>query len=115
MNTEMDLGTANDSGSRFSGYVEGLVSMIGHADRAGPLRDYCIGLMLPCERKSVEPMATVMAPERTATPIAFAFLCQSALDRNTHRIEVDSDTAHFCMSNENEPSEYPRTRPYCRA
>ncbi len=40
--------------------------MIGHADRAGPLRDYCVGLMLPCERKSVEPMAAVTAPERTA-------------------------------------------------
>ena len=62
----MDLRTANDSESRFSGYVEGLVSVIGHADRAGPLRDYCVGLMLPCERKSVEPMAAVTAPERTA-------------------------------------------------
>ena len=62
----MDLRTANDSGSRFVGYVEGLVSVIGHADRAGPLRDYCVGLMLPCERKSVEPMAAVTAPERTA-------------------------------------------------
>ena len=27
---------------------------------------YCVGLMLPCERKSVEPMAAVTAPERTA-------------------------------------------------
>ena len=62
----MDLRTANDSESRFEGYVEGLVSVIGHADRAGPLRDYCVGLMLPCERKSVEPMAAVTAPERTA-------------------------------------------------
>ena len=63
----MDLRTANDSESRFVGYVEGLVSVIGHADdRAGPLRDYCLGLMLPCERKSVEPMAAVTAPERTA-------------------------------------------------
>ncbi len=62
----MDLRTANDSQSRFVGYVEGLVSVIGHADRAGPLRDYCVGLMLPCERKSVEPMAAVTAPERTA-------------------------------------------------
>ena len=62
----MDLRTANDSESRFAGYVEGLVSVIGHADRAGPLRDYCVGLMLPCERKSVEPMAAVTAPERTA-------------------------------------------------
>ena len=42
------------------------MSVIGHADRAGQLRDYCVGLMLPCERKSVEPMAAVTAPERTA-------------------------------------------------
>jgi SRSO17 transposase len=59
----MDLRTANDSESRFSRYVEGLVSVIGHADRAGPLHDYCVGLMLPCERKSVEPMAAVTAPD----------------------------------------------------
>ena len=74
----MDLRTANDSESRFAGYVEGLVSVIGHADRAGPLRDYCVGLMLPCERKSVEPMAAVTAPERTAAQhqIAFAFYRQ---------------------------------------
>ena len=62
----MGLRAADDSESRFAGYVEGLVSVIGHADRAGPLRDYCVGLMLPCERKSVEPMAAVTAPERTA-------------------------------------------------
>ena len=62
----MDLRTADDSESRFAAYVEGLVSVIGHADRAGPLRDYCMGLMMPCERKSVEPMAAVTAPERTA-------------------------------------------------
>ena len=54
------------SESRFATYVEGLVSVIGHADRARPLRDYCLGLMMPCERKSVEPMAAVTAPERTA-------------------------------------------------
>ena len=57
---------SDDSESRFAAYVEGLTSVIGHADRAGPLRDYCAGLMLPCERKSVEPMAAVTAPERTA-------------------------------------------------
>src|SRR5450759_20765 len=63
---EMDHPIAADSASRFEGYVEGLVSVIGHADRARPLRDYCVGLMMPCERKSVEPMAAVTAPERTA-------------------------------------------------
>jgi SRSO17 transposase len=52
--------------SRFDRHVEGLVSVIGHVDRAGPLRDYCIGLVMPGERKSVEPMAAITAPERTA-------------------------------------------------
>jgi SRSO17 transposase len=60
----MGLRAAEDSESRFVAYVEGLVSVIGHADRAGPLRDYCTGLMMPCERKSVEPMAAVTAPAR---------------------------------------------------
>ena len=54
------------SESRFEAYVEGLADVIGHADRARPLRDYCIGLVMPGERKSVEPMAAVTAPERTA-------------------------------------------------
>src|SRR5271170_3522717 len=54
------------SEERFLGYVEGLAEVIGHADRVNPLRDYCTGLMMPCERKSVEPMAAVTAPARTA-------------------------------------------------
>ena len=62
----MGLHGAKDIELRFAGYVEGLVGVIGHADRAGPLRDYCTGLMMPCERKSVEPMAAVTAPGRTA-------------------------------------------------
>ena len=61
----MDLGRASSEG-RFSAYVEGLVSVIGHADRAKPLRDYCVGLLMPGDRKSVEPMAAVTAPHRTA-------------------------------------------------
>lgn len=47
---------------RFSDYVHGLGSVIGHADRFGPLRDYCTGLLLPLERKSVEPLAAATAP-----------------------------------------------------
>jgi len=62
----MDLRSRDDGESRFATYVDGLVSVIGHADRAGPLRDYCVGLMLPGERKSVEPMAAKTAPARTA-------------------------------------------------
>lgn len=57
---------AEGSEKRFAGYVSELARVIGHADRAGPLRDYCVGLMMPCERKSVEPMAAMTAPGRTA-------------------------------------------------
>src|SRR5215469_3654347 len=66
MGAGMGLPRSNDGEARFSAYVEGLTSVIGHADRAKPLRDYCLGLMMPCERKSVEPMAAITAPERTA-------------------------------------------------
>ena len=62
----MDLVRADGGESRFAAYVEGLARVIGHKDRIGPLRDYCTGLMLPCERKSMEPMAAVTAPARTA-------------------------------------------------
>src|SRR6202040_4389458 len=63
---DMDLRTSGGSESRFAKFVEGLVSVIGHADRARPLWDYCVGLIMPCGRKSVEPMAAVTAPERVA-------------------------------------------------
>jgi len=51
---------------RFEAYIDGLASVIGHADRVRPLHDYCVGLVLPAERKSVEPMAAITAPERTS-------------------------------------------------
>ena len=73
----MDL--ADDGGSRFEGYVDGLASVIGHKDREGLLRDYCLGLMLPCERKSVEPLAAVTKPARVAAQIAVAFLRRGRL------------------------------------
>jgi SRSO17 transposase len=51
---------------RFAAYVAALVDVIGHADRATPLRDYCTGLLMPAARKSVEPIAAVTAPARVA-------------------------------------------------
>jgi SRSO17 transposase len=42
---------------RFSAYMDGLAKAAGHADRNAPLKAYCAGLLLPGERKSVEPMA----------------------------------------------------------
>jgi SRSO17 transposase len=50
----------------FDAYVEALIEVIGHADRAEPLRDYCLGLMMPIARKSIEPLAAVTAPERVS-------------------------------------------------
>jgi SRSO17 transposase len=52
----------DDGASRFAAFVEELTSVIGHADRAAPLRDYCAGLLAAEGRKSVEPMAAVTAP-----------------------------------------------------
>src|SRR6202142_3156294 len=62
----MNLDQSGDSETRFTEYVAGLGSVIGHVERTRPLRDYCTGLMLPGERKSVEPMAARTAPARTA-------------------------------------------------
>jgi SRSO17 transposase len=62
----MNLDQGGDSETRFAEYVAGLGSVIGHPERTRPLRDYCTGLMLPGERKSVEPMAARTAPARTS-------------------------------------------------
>ena len=47
---------------RFAAYMDGLAQAAGHADRKAPLKNYCTGLLLPGERKSVEPMAARLAP-----------------------------------------------------
>ena len=48
---------------RLSAHIEGLAKAAEHADRHAPLKAYCAGLLLPGERKSVEPMAAWLAPE----------------------------------------------------
>ena len=52
--------------ARFSEYVKKLAGVLGHADRVEPMKDYCTALIMPIERKSVEPLAAVIAPERTS-------------------------------------------------
>src|SRR6185436_5154081 len=47
---------------RFGEYLTRLGEVIGHADRREPLRAYLAGLLLPGERKSVEPMAAKVDP-----------------------------------------------------
>src|SRR5207247_6071175 len=47
---------------RFTEYLEALGRAVGHCDRREPLRAYLTGLLLPGERKSVEPMAAKIDP-----------------------------------------------------
>ena len=49
--------------SRFERYADVMVEALGHADRAAPARWYLRGLMLPGQRKSVEPMAARVHPQ----------------------------------------------------
>jgi SRSO17 transposase len=48
---------------RLAAYMDWLAQAVGHADREIPLRNYCTGLLLDGERKSVEPMAARLAPD----------------------------------------------------
>lgn len=53
----------NPQEKRFAAYMAGLAEATGHSDRATPLKAYCTGLLLPGERKSVEPMAARLEPD----------------------------------------------------
>jgi SRSO17 transposase len=62
----MDLHDGTGTAARFRAYAADLGSVLGHADRVRPFEDYCVGLLSAEGRKSVEPLAAVTAPERTA-------------------------------------------------
>ena len=65
----MDHDDHDDSGGRaerFAAYLKDLASVLGDGRRVGPMTSYCTGLLLPADRKSVEPMAALTAPMRTA-------------------------------------------------
>ncbi len=57
-----EAGFAPLPGDRFERYTAELMRAVGHSDRAEPFRLYCAGLLLPGERKSVEPMAARLVP-----------------------------------------------------
>jgi SRSO17 transposase len=50
--------------ARFTAYVDAIAEGLGHADRIAPMQAYCTGLLLPGERKSIEPMAARLEPNR---------------------------------------------------
>src|SRR5246127_1195214 len=62
----MDRTSGMAISDRFAMYVGELTKGVGHADRAGPLRDYCSGLLASEGRRSGEPMAAVTAPARVS-------------------------------------------------
>jgi SRSO17 transposase len=50
---------------RFAAYLDAVAAVAGHSRRAAAARAYCTGgLLLPGERKSIEPMAARIAPDR---------------------------------------------------
>jgi SRSO17 transposase len=54
---------------RFAAYVGELTKVVLHADRAGPLRDYCSGLLATDGRRSVEPQFPVNFPDNRETGV----------------------------------------------
>ena len=62
--TGQDVGSGRAGKRRFAAYLEAITAVLGHASRVEPARAYCTGLLLPGERKSVEPMAARLEPGR---------------------------------------------------
>jgi len=48
--------------ARLAAYLDAIVGGLGHARRAASAQAYCTGLLLPGERKSIEPMAARLDP-----------------------------------------------------
>ena len=62
--TGQGVGLERTGEARLAAYLDGITAVLGHASRVGPARAYCTGLLLPGERKSVEPMAARLEPDR---------------------------------------------------
>jgi SRSO17 transposase len=62
--TERQTRRPRTGAERLAAYLEEIVAVLGHASRTASARAYCTGLLLPGERKSVEPMAARIAPGR---------------------------------------------------
>jgi SRSO17 transposase len=50
------------SEARLAAYLDAITAELGHASRAASAQAYCTGLLLPGERKSIEPMAARLEP-----------------------------------------------------
>jgi SRSO17 transposase len=61
---DVEAGQLRAGEARFAAYLDAITAVLGHAGRVAPARAYCTGLLLPGERKSVEPMAARIEPDR---------------------------------------------------
>lgn len=81
---------------RFAAYLDGLAQAAGHHDRAVPLKSYCTGLLLPGERKSVEPMAARLYPDNVRQ--AHQSLHHLVADAPWHDEDVLEAVRHYVLS-----------------
>ncbi len=72
--------------ARFERYCAAMVATMGHADREQPGRWYLKGLVLPGGRKSVEPMAARVQPERVRSA-----------HQSMHHLVADADWSDEAM------------------
>jgi hypothetical protein len=65
----MDTGT-DEAETAFDAYVEALIGVIGHADRADPLKDHRLGLFKALERKSAQRQLRLPVQRQLGLPVA---------------------------------------------
>ena len=66
----MVLDSGREQADRFTAYLAELASVIGHVNRAGPLRDYCTGLLLPADEIREE-WLVIERPEDETEPTKY--------------------------------------------
>lgn len=60
------MGNIAENIAAFDDYLDHLCEVLNYANRRSGLKDYCRGLMLPIERKSIEPLAASVDPLHVA-------------------------------------------------
>lgn len=70
--------------ARLHDYLKCLTGCLGHADRDEPMHDYVVGLLMPGERKSMEPMAARLSPKAVSSKhqSLHHFISESPWDAN---------------------------------
>ena len=88
--------------SSFDWYLEHLCEALQHNDRNAGLIGYCQGLMLPLRRKSVEPLAAHLEPDRVSArhqSLHHSFRSRSGRMRRCSRVYRQWVLPHMDPSN----------------